>query len=213
MPAPMRTTVLAAFVVAGVVHGSQARAQSQPTSTHSTALAVVRDYDGRSLESVAPVHAPLEIARDYDDRDVPASSPATNVTPHLTPWDGNVAATASSNVPPVAVVRVYDDTADAIDVVRPIHLVNYDGSDIVFSTRDPAVHLLTVITDFDADAHRDAAARVYIAYDASGAIVHVETALPTVSVSGTGVGSSSAQGPTVVMGGVESATRAQRTRH
>ncbi|MEI8258298.1 MAG: hypothetical protein WCJ30_21690, partial [Deltaproteobacteria bacterium] len=150
----------------------------------------VRDYDGArpgAAVNLVTVHTPLDIVRRYDDRDDPPAPVETGApTGHVAP--GIIVAFDDDGI---------GDTAGRVRRIRPIPLLGYDGDDVAFTARDPAVQLLSIITDFDALVPSQAA-RVLRAYDSAGALIRVETALPAqrVVTSGTPL----AAGPTVSIG-------------
>ncbi len=160
-------------------------------------LAVVRDYDGThptTASSVVTVHMPLDIVRRYDGRDDSPIVRRFNDPP--TPIESAPSA-AGARAPGVMVS--IDDAGESARVrpIRPILLLGYDGDEVAFTARDPAVQLLSIIADFDATVPTPMA-RVFRAYDVAGVLIRVETALPPMRVVTTSAGPVS--GPTVSIG-------------
>jgi hypothetical protein len=173
-----------------------ARAEAQ----HPAPLGVVREYDGgHSTETFPVAVSPLAIVRTYEESD--AASRAPDSPPSMAPWESTLPRTPTR----LAIVTVFDGDDDAPATRHaPLMLLTYEGAEVVRSVRDPAVHLLSMVTDFDGHAPSVMAARVYIAYDERGGVVRVETALPPVNVITSGAPE---DGPVVTMGRVITSTR------
>jgi hypothetical protein len=183
MPSPSRrasSVALIAFAVITLV-GMRAEAQrSRARGPRFGVLGVVRDYDAPpGSTTVAFVRAPLDIVRSYDTTEGTATAPRDVLIPlPVAPWDGVVSIDVTSAAPP----GLPTTTRDAMNVLPRLPLVSYDGSEIILTPLDAATRSLSVITDYDGDAAVGASARVMVTYDASGAVVRVETALPALPV-------------------------------
>jgi hypothetical protein len=174
---------LIAFVVITVA-STRAEAQRSrvrgPRFGQRGVLGVVREYDGPpGSTTVAMVRAPLDIVRNYDTAEGTAGGAHDALIPMaIAPWDGPATIEVTSAVPTTAVAA----TRDEMNVLPRLPLVAFDGSEMTLTPLDASVRSLSVITDYDADATTGAGGSVRVTYDASGSVVHVETALPALPV-------------------------------